>query len=158
MEKLRPKEWSTFSRATQPLHSSCQSQFVLDSVWRAFSFPELMDYWLLFRKNAQRSFLCSPLWKLLLFLLSGNAKSIWGRTILRCVWRSQEFQGVSIFGPAVAARVTAVMPSHKHGLGWQCFSGLIPTAPDGDSETKMMKSPCPPPYPAPRDFWNNSPH
>lgn len=81
------------------------------------------------QKNAQRSFLCSPLWELPLFFFSGNALSILARTILRCVGRSQEFQDVSISSPTTAARVKAEMPSciSKHLLGRQCCPGSKPT-------------------------------
>lgn len=115
MERLKPMEMKCLVQghaASPQFLPEDICQFVWGSVWRAFSFPELMDYLLInVQKNAQRSFLYSPLWERLLFLLSGNPKSILGRTILRCVWSSQEFQDVSVSSPIIAAGVTAVMPS-----------------------------------------------
>lgn len=59
MEKLRPKEKKCLvqGRTASPQflpEDICQ--FVMESLWRAFSFPELMDYWLMFRKMHKEVF------------------------------------------------------------------------------------------------------
>lgn len=150
MEKLRPKEMKCLVQghtASPEFLPEDICQFVLDSVWRAFSFPELMDYWLMFRKMHKEVFYVPHYEN---FFYSSSVGT------LRACWPGQSFV---VCGGPKSFRMLA-FPVQQLQPGWEqkCSypfpntsqegSTALSRYPLGCSKTKIMKSPsslpCPP--------------